>query len=320
MRYAHTVEQVRDAERALAAYVTEGSLMQRAAAGLASACAGVLGDVYGSRVGVLTGSGANGGDALFAAARLARRGARVEALRLGSAVHEAALTAFVRSGGRVVAELSRADMVLDGIVGIGGRPGLHDKAAAAVDRARRGGPFVVAVDVPSGIDVDGGRLAGDHVDADLTVTFGTPKIGLLVRPASRAAGVVTVVDIGLAPYLGEPALAVLQDADVRRLLPVPGVAAHKYTRGVVGIAAGSAEYPGAGLLTVSAAVAAGWAGMVRYVGGASDLIRANRPEVVIGDGRVQARVVGPGGGADAGGQLRTALNDSVPVVVVNAWA
>ncbi|MYS23310.1 YjeF-related protein N-terminus, partial [Streptomyces sp. DvalAA-14] len=84
MRYGHGVETVRAAEAALMAGVPEGALMQRAAAGLAAACGDVLGRVYGARVVVLAGSGSNGGDALFAGARLARRGAAVTAVLLAS--------------------------------------------------------------------------------------------------------------------------------------------------------------------------------------------------------------------------------------------
>ena len=89
----------------------------------------------------------------------------------------------------------RPDVVVDGIVGIGGRPGLRPEAEAAL--ARFGGVPVVAVDVPSGVDVDTGRLEGAHVRADVTVTFGTHKIAHLVDPAAQACGVVHLVDIGL---------------------------------------------------------------------------------------------------------------------------
>ncbi|HKR71084.1 MAG TPA: NAD(P)H-hydrate epimerase, partial [Streptosporangiaceae bacterium] len=100
MRYAHAVSDVRAAERALMARVPDGTLMQRAASGLAAICASLLGRVYGSRVVVLAGTGDNGGDALFAGARLAARGARVTAIATGSGLHEAGAAALRRSGGR----------------------------------------------------------------------------------------------------------------------------------------------------------------------------------------------------------------------------
>ncbi len=86
MRHAHRVADVRAAERALMARLPDGALMQRAAAGLAATCARVLGRVYGARVVVLAGSGDNGGDALYAAERLTRRGARTDAVLAGSRV------------------------------------------------------------------------------------------------------------------------------------------------------------------------------------------------------------------------------------------
>jgi ADP-dependent NAD(P)H-hydrate dehydratase / NAD(P)H-hydrate epimerase len=312
MRSAHTVAQVREAEGALMARLPEGTLMQRAAAGLAAAVGDFLGGIYGRRVLLLVGPGDNGGDALYAGAMLARRGARVEVLAVADQVHAGGLAALLKSGGRRVehAGESRPDVVIDGIVGIGGRPGLRDRAADAV-RALAGVPMV-AVDTPSGVDVDSGRLDGSHVTADVTVTFGTHKICHLVEPAASACGVVQLVDIGLD--LPEADVTAFQSDDVANLLPVPPAEAQKYTRGVVGVRAGSARYPGAGVLSASAA-ACGLAGMVRYAGGAPDAVRAARPDVVVGEGRVQAWVVGSGGDTDAAEALSAALEDDVPLVV-----
>ena len=106
----------------------------------------------------------------------------------------------------------------------------------------------------------------------------------------------------------------MQPDDVAALLPVPGGFDHKYTRGVVGVRAGSETYPGAAVLCTSAAVS-GLVGMVRYLGSAADAVRARHPEVVVSDGRVQAWVVGSGGGADAEQALADAVADEVPLVV-----
>jgi hydroxyethylthiazole kinase-like uncharacterized protein yjeF len=313
VRYAHTVAQVREAEQALMSRLPDGTLMQRAAAGLASAVVDLLGRAYGARVLLLVGSGDNGGDALYAGAMLARRGVLVEALLLDpEKAHAGGLAALRTSGGRVVTGLPvhTPDVVVDGIVGIGGHGGLREEAATLV-RQLSDVPFV-AVDTPSGVDVDTGELAGAHVEAAVTVTFGTHKIAHLVDPAAMACGVVHLVDIGLD--LPAPALAALQEEDVAGLLPRPAPDAQKYTRGVVGVRAGSEQYPGAGVLCVSGA-GAGLAGMVRYLGGAADLVREKHPEVVVGEGRVQAWVIGSGGGADAEKALRDSLADEVPVVV-----
>ncbi len=305
------MEQVRAAEADLMARVPEGTLMQRAASGLAVAVADLLGGVYGARVLLLVGAGDNGGDALYAGALLARRGAAVEAVLLSDKAHDDGVAALRAAGGRVVTgdEAAPPDVVLDGIVGIGGRPGLRPEAERLV--ARSAGTPVVAVDVPSGVDVDTGRLEGPHVRADVTVTFGTHKVAHLVDPAAEACGVVHLVDIGLD--LPEAALTALQAVDVADLLPVPRADDHKYTRGVVGVRAGSADYPGAAVLCTAGA-ASGLAGMVRYVGAAADPVRAAHPDVVVGTGRVQAWVVGSGGSGDAEKALADALEDGVPVV------
>ncbi|MGC5565782.1 NAD(P)H-hydrate dehydratase [Streptomyces sp. FR-108] len=326
MRTAYSVETVRAAEQELMARLPDGALMQRAVAGLTAACAEVLGRVYGRRVVVLVGSGDNGGDALYAGARLAKRGAGVVAVLLApDRTHPGGLAALRRAGGRAVmgaeaAEepLRRADLVLDGIVGIGGKGGLRPDAAQLLDVLGETRAAVVAVDLPSGVEADTGEVRGAAVRADLTVTFGTHKPGLLVDPARAYAGSVHLVDIGLA-LPGEPELEALQHADVAALLPVPGAESDKYRRGVVGIAAGSARYPGAAVLAVSGALRAG-AGAVRYVGPAGDAVIARFPETLVSTGspeqagRVQAWVVGPGAGDD-GDVVAAVLKADVPVLV-----
>jgi hydroxyethylthiazole kinase-like uncharacterized protein yjeF len=312
MRSAHTVEQVRAAEQELMSRLPEGSLMQRAATGLAVAITDLLGSVYAARVLLIVGAGDNGGDALWAGAILARRGVAVEAVLLSESVRADGLAALLASGGRTVAVdgAHRPDVVVDGIVGIGGRPGLREEAQAAL--AAFPGVPVVAVDVPSGVDVDTGRLDGPHVRADLTVTFGTHKVAHLVDPAAQSCGVVHLVDIGLG--LPDASVEALQPVDIAAMLPVPGPFEHKYTRGVVGVRAGSETYPGAAVLCTSGA-GTGLAGMVRYLGSAADAVRARHPEIVASDGRVQAWVVGSGGDADAEQALEDALQDGVPTVV-----
>jgi ADP-dependent NAD(P)H-hydrate dehydratase / NAD(P)H-hydrate epimerase len=313
MLRAHTVEQIRAAEEPLMAELPEDALMQRAAYGLAYAVLDLLGRGYGARVLLLVGAGNNGGDALHAGAVLARRGCSVEAVLLApERVHRTGLAALLAAGGRVVEvdEAQRPDVAVDGIVGIGARGGLRDDAVAALD-AVRGAP-VVAVDVPSGVDVDTGEAAGAHVEAALTVTFGTHRIAHLVDPAATACGAVHLVDIGLT--LPEAGVEALQGEDVARLVGPPAPDAHKYSRGVVGVRAGSERYPGAAVLCVAGA-GCGLAGMVRYDGSAAGPVLAAHPETVAGPGRVQAWVVGSGGGEDAAEALEVSVADAVPVVV-----
>ncbi|MFD8217151.1 NAD(P)H-hydrate dehydratase [Streptomyces sp. NPDC059697] len=325
MRTAYSVETVRAAERELMARLPEGALMQRAAAGLAAACADLLGRVYGSRVVLLVGSGDNGGDALYAGARLARRGAGVTAVLLApERTHGAGLAALRRAGGTVAgygaAEelILGADLVVDGIVGIGGKGGLRPEAVPLAEYAADSRAAVVAVDLPSGIEADTGEVRGTAVRADLTVTFGTHKPGLLIDPGREYAGSVRLVDIGLE-LPEEAELEALQHVDVAARLPVPGAESDKYRRGVLGIAAGSARYPGAAVLAVSGALRGG-AGAVRYVGPAAEAVISRFPETLVSDqgperaGRVQAWVVGPGVGDDASAVAQV-LGADVPVLV-----
>jgi ADP-dependent NAD(P)H-hydrate dehydratase / NAD(P)H-hydrate epimerase len=342
MRTAHEVAAVRAAEQALMATLPPGTLMQRAAAGLAAVCAGVLGRVYGTRVVVLAGSGDNGGDALYAGARLARRGARVTAVAAAGRVHEQGAAAVRAAGGRVTGPtgpglpglIGSADLVLDGLLGIGGRGGLREPYATLAALAGTG-PVVVAVDLPSGVDADTGAVDGPAVRADVTVTFGTWKPGLLIDPGAGHAGVAELVDIGLGPYLAGPGVAALQAADVAALLAQPPADSDKYRRGVLGVVAGSDRFTGAATLAVGGALRGG-AGMVRLVtaAAAAAVARQHWPEALVtvagegsqagqggqevaGAGRVQAWVAGPGMGTQeaARDRLAAVLATGLPVLV-----
>ena len=102
-------------------------------------------------------------------------------------------------------EIGHADLIIDGLLGIGGKGGLREPyatLAALADNTR--GALIVAADLPSGVDADTGAVGGPAVRADVTVTFGTMKPGLLIDPAARHAGVVELVDIGLGPFLDKP--------------------------------------------------------------------------------------------------------------------
>ncbi|MBC7550698.1 MAG: bifunctional ADP-dependent (S)-NAD(P)H-hydrate dehydratase/NAD(P)H-hydrate epimerase [Cellulomonas sp.] len=374
----YTAAQVRAAEQPVLDAGPVDSLMQRAAFALAvHVCRSLRarrGLVIGASAVLLVGPGNNGGDALYAGAELARRGVRVVAIATSAQRHAAGLAALRTAGGRVVtvadvgpagdvgaagadrgagervtvadavAVCVAADVVLDGLLGIGARGALRGRAADVVrslalvladgdladgdfadgDRAiRRTRPYVVAVDTPSGIGVDDGVLVEPVLRADLTVTFGVVKAGLLLPPACAAVGRLEVVDLGLDLGDEEPACARLRGVDVAALWPVPDGAAHKYTRGVLGVVAGTPAYPGAAVLTVTAAVRAG-AGMVRFTGspGVTAVVLTARPEVVAGDGRVQAWALGPGVDpgdhpqvARARDALVRALSMAIPAVV-----
>jgi hydroxyethylthiazole kinase-like uncharacterized protein yjeF len=323
-----TAAEVRSAEQPLFAALPEGTLMHRAATGLATVCLRLLGAAYGRRVALLVGSGNNGGDALFAGAHLARRGARVTAVLLDpDRAHAAGLAALRGAGGCVLDAgagtevIGRADLVLDGILGIGGRGGLRPEARRLAEAAATGAAITVAIDVPSGADADTGAVEGTAFAAMHTVTFGAVKPGLVVGDGRGHAGQVHLVDIGLGPYLPSPSAVQLTDADVAGRLAPPSAGDDKYSQGVVGIVAGSATYPGAGVLCTGAALRTR-PGLVRYAGTAADGVRAVWPEAIVTDGRpaeagrVQAWVVGPGIGTDAAAHdvLAEVLATDLPVV------
>ena len=326
-----------------------GALVRAARAELREAGARRL---TGARVLLLVGGGDNGGDALLAGALLAERGARVSAAAAtdhpraacAAAARAAGVTlagagdgdADAESAGAAVARFlaeapgaGGAALVIDGLTGIGARGPLRRRAAELIAPLRGAGPRgerpfrVLAVDLPSGTGVDDGTLPGPVLTADRSVTFTCPRGAHLLPPAARAVGRLDVVDLGL-PLPRETPLAVRpDDADLARLLRAPGGADHKYTRGVVGAWAGSLAYPGAAVLTCSAAVRAG-AGMVRLVAPrrVTDLVLARRPEVVPAPGRAQALVLGPGtdpADAPRAVELRRALDaaarDFLPAVI-----
>jgi hydroxyethylthiazole kinase-like uncharacterized protein yjeF len=328
---AWTVERVKAAEARLIERTGEAVLMRRAAFGLATHIASMLADCYGGvpgrRVTLLVGAGNNGGDALWAGAFLRSRGVAVTAVLLApDRAHPAGLAALRRRSGRVChasdaarakAAIAEADLVVDGIVGLSASGGLRTGAAELVREVRAP---IVAVDLPSGVEPDTGAAVGEYVRANVTVTFGARKPVHVLSTGAVASGQVHLVDIGLGPELGEPDIELLEPADVGALWPVPEPESDKYSQGVTGVAAGSATYPGAAVLSASGAVLAS-SGMVRFAGSAADVVRAKWPEVVatgsVEDaGRVQSWVAGPGLGTGSSAQqvLRRILGAGVPVV------
>jgi len=333
---AYGVSSVREAEAEALAELPEGELMSRAAAGLAAVASARLGGPGGRRVVAMVGAGNNGGDALYAVASLARAGATAVVLMVADSAHEGGLRAardagvqvFVAVGVRadpasvVSSVLGEADLVIDGIVGIGGRPGLSPQVEALL-REVSDTAYVLAVDLPSGTDPDGEVATQSCVFADETVTFIAAKPVHLLPATEPAVGRLTVVDIGVR-ISAQPVVERVTRNDVSWLWPRPGPADDKYSRGVLGVVAGGENYTGAALLTVTSAVCAG-AGMVRYVGPPSPtlLIRSQVPEAVIGVGRVQAWLIGPGvdvGDDSAHGRVQraaaqSALDSGLPCVV-----
>ncbi|GAA3698161.1 bifunctional ADP-dependent NAD(P)H-hydrate dehydratase/NAD(P)H-hydrate epimerase [Zhihengliuella alba] len=327
----YTGTEVRAAERPLLDAGHGPALMKRAAYALAQHTAAVLRDragrVYGAHVVAFVGKGNNGGDGLHALAMLRRRGVAATAVLLGPDAHADGMRALREAGGRIIraegdltsrevrAAVDGADVVIDAVLGTGTRV-----PAPAADNAetRRPGPlagvdvgddaYVIACDLPSGVDADTGAATEGVLRADSTVTFGALKSGLVVGAGATLSGRIETVDIGLGEYLGEPAARLMEKVDVVDTALEPD--AHKYSRGVLGLVAGSDQYPGAAVLSATSAVNAGL-GMLYVIaeGRARERVGEAVPESVAMEhsavdragpaSRVSAWAMGPGIGEDA---------------------
>ncbi len=288
MKRAYSAACVRRVE---AEYLSLGvPLMERAAHAIAHHALGMLTEnhgVYGRRVLLLVGSGDNGGDALFAGGVMLSRGVQVEALALTSIVLEAGGQAFVRRGGRWVNELTHSyDLVIDGFLGLGARAGISLEVLSAMTEIQ--GVPMLAVDLPSGISADGDGVEQPALVPTHTVAIGCWKIAHLL--SESGLGVSELVDIGVDYESEIPALVSFEDSEVHELLPTEIESNHKYRRGVLGVIAGSDTFPGAGILSIRAALALG-IGMIRTE---SREYFSEIPEVVTAPGKIDALIVGPG--------------------------
>ncbi|OSM43655.1 NAD(P)H-hydrate epimerase [Nesterenkonia sp. PF2B19] len=207
----YTGRQIRQAEAPLLEAGHRETLMRRAAYGLAQAVLerlrAVRGSVYGAKVTGLIGSGNNGGDGLYALAMLRRRGVETHAVMMRDRAHEAGTRAFLAAGGRLVDVVDTdTDALIDAIIGTGSRVGFEMPRIPGLDEVLADeSTQVIACDIPSGVDVETGAVAGDVIDADVTVTFGGIKSGLALGEGSHAAGEIRAVDIGLGATLPTPA-------------------------------------------------------------------------------------------------------------------
>lgn len=204
-----------------------------------------------------------------------------------------------------------ADLVIDAMAGIGLRGALRGiPAALAIEIGEDGRlphrlvpsatsdrrtPLVLAVDAPSGVDIDGGTLPGAYIPADVTVTMGALKPCLMLPPAAYICGRLVLVDFGFNTSALAPTVECMTSGTCASLLRVPRIDDTKYSRGVVGLVTGSDQYHGAALLSSTAAANAN-VGMIRYHGPDSvgRLILSSIPEAVLGTGRVESWVLGSG--------------------------
>jgi ADP-dependent NAD(P)H-hydrate dehydratase / NAD(P)H-hydrate epimerase len=280
-------------------------LVQRAGGAVARTALDMLGGVYGRRVVVVAGKGNNGADGRDAAARLQRRGLRVQVIEAADAP----------------ARLPEADLVIDAAYGTG----FHGEYEAPDP----GGAPVLAVDIPSGVNGLTGEAAEGAVRADRTVTFAALKPGLLFAEGCDRSGVVDVVDIGLDVSAARAFL--VEGSDVAAWLPPGERDTHKW-KSAAWVVAGSPGMTGAAEMCSRSAMRAG-AGLVRL--GVPGLESPPVPLEVIGrplprEGwdanvleeldRFKALVVGPGLGRtdEQGAAVRSLVSESPTPVIVDA--
>lgn len=334
MQPVFRVEQVRRAEADLIAALPPYTLMERAAFGLAIEIASVLrerlGKSSGARVLGLIGAGNNGSDALWALSLLAKRGVGVQAIDItGLRKPDQTDQLFRQAGGDWIPlvewldQLPTHDLYLDGIAGLGSNRPVAAEIVQWLVGARALGASVVAVDLPSGLGADSAApmAPAGCVDADVTVALGALKPCHVADPGLEYCGEVRLVDIDLRDSLPQTDMYLVGDLTAAVTLPQAVAQSHKYSRGVVNIVAGSARYPGAGVLCARAARWGG-AGMVRHVGAGAEFNRDN-PAIVVQPGELigsaaDVYVVGPGLEADAA-PISAAL-ETESIVVLDAHA
>ena len=274
MRLVTTAEMRALEHGAFAAGTTEVELMERAGTAVAHAAAEWLTNPRGRRTLVLAGKGNNGGDALIAARVLQGQYGAAPQIYLAADRGGDPLLAWARNAGapiavhgagstdRLRAWLGAADVVIDGLLGIGGRLPLSGAIAEILEvcrAVRPAGQRRIAVDVPTGVQADTGQADERAFRADLTLATGPAKLGLFLHPGAALAGRVRPLDIGMAAPSG--GLSRAEALDVAQLLPARPDDSHKGTYGKVLVIAGSRRYVGAAYLAGAAAVRAG-AGLV----------------------------------------------------------
>lgn len=295
------------------------------------------------RILCLAGSGHNGADTLVAGRTLSAWGRSVELVSCGSRPPEPdVLTGWGLSlddAGGIDAALARADIALDGILGTGVDSAPREPQAGIIERLNASSVEVAAVDGPSGVDFTTGAVPGAAVRADLTVTFGWPKLGLLRFPARGLCGELVAVEIGFPPPSPTPAARLITAAWVAELLGRRPDDAHKSSAGYLTLVGGRTGMAGAIVLAARAAIRAG-AGIVRIASAPDnrDIIQTSVPSAVFVDWDDQdglseavswadAVAIGPGLGTGPGARERVervlAGTDGRPVVLdadaLNVW-
>jgi len=312
---------------------TPPALMERAGLATAELARELIGG-QGSSVLIFAGPGNNGGDAFVAARYLKAWFYRVAVVFAGDPFKltgdaAKAFEAWHETGGDVhdlVPRERRWNFVIDGLFGIGLTRPLADKPAELVTFINELGASVLAIDVPSGLDADTGRVMGRAVRADHTITFIGLKPGLFTLDGPDHCGIVHLRDLGLDPLaITNAAGSVLSGPIVQSTIKRRLANSHKGTYGSLGIIGGAAGMVGAAWLAGRAALHLG-TGRV-YVGtldGNAPAIDPGQPELMLRNAdsilkldHLSALAVGPGMGksAQAKGLLKDALRVELPLVL-----
>ena len=308
-------------------------LMARAGLAAAELARKLAGD-NGKPVLILAGPGNNGGDAFVVARHLKQWWFNVTVVCIAdpkkySGDAAAALQAWRQAGGEVVAAIPAAPdwaLVIDGLFGIGLQRNLDEDYAALVEQVNALDAPVLALDVPSGLDADTGRVLGCAIAAGHTITFIALKPGLLTLDGPDHCGELHVADLGLADAVAAAPHGVVIAHDVlTHLLPPRLRNSHKGTYGSAGIVGGAHGMVGAVLLAARAALKCG-AGRVYagFIAGDAPLVDPLQPELMLrpADGvlrldHLTALAIGPGLGdsPDAAEYLDWALEATAPLLL-----
>ncbi|SHK94307.1 NAD(P)H-hydrate epimerase [Selenomonas ruminantium] len=276
-------EEMRNIDRAAAEEygLPELLLMENAGHMVAQAMEHLLGNVAGRNICIMAGSGNNGGDAFAAARYLSNMGAKIKIFLTCEPEHLKTASARMmkvckqmgievhgldedRDWNRLHVALKFADGIIDGLLGTGFSGELKKKVLRLIEEVNEAGKKVLAIDIPSGVEADTGKVSTVAIVADMTLTLGLPKVGHLLSPGADMTGQLIVDDIGIPQSL-------LQDSKIQQnlldekmavtLLPLRGKAVHKGDCGRILVIAGSQGMTGAAALAATSALRAG-AGVV----------------------------------------------------------
>ena len=273
-------------------------LMENAGRHVARAVREMLDDQPDARVVVICGKGNNGGDGFVVARHLINQGVNIQVILLANGTdlggdaamnfriaHNMGVPILENADEEAVrARVARADIIVDAILGIGIVGEVRGIARAAIEAINNCPARVIAADIPSGISADTGAVAGEAVLADVTVTFGLAKLGLVQHPGAEYCGELRVADITIPRGLlvSESLKANLVTAEMAQaMLPARQPAMHKGDAGRVLVVAGSVGMTGAAALCGLGALRAG-AGLVTVACPQSlnDILEAKCTEVM----------------------------------------